>query len=205
MENTSKTNEFSMAGWLAIAAATLTLPMFALSIGLDIVAKREPEMISALLPPYLLVVVCHTVFSIYAFLKFRTLLNHRHDFHDVDRLMTVIVAGIIIITLIAVPVRLLNTLGDIGLPIILGFFAFLFVAGVIMGTISIIFALRLLHLESDLNGFLKPYAYLTIAAAACFALFITAPLGMIIDAIANIVLAMIFLRPRTEPAQPDFV
>jgi hypothetical protein len=47
--------------------------------------------------------------------------------------------------------------------------------------------------------------WLAIAAAACFALFITAPLGMIIDAVANIVLAMIFLKPGAEPSRPEFV
>lgn len=47
--------------------------------------------------------------------------------------------------------------------------------------------------------------WLAIAAAACFALVITAPLGMIIDAVGNVVLALIFLKPEAEAAQPEFV
>ena len=205
MDQTLEKNEYSMAGWLAIAAATLTLPMFGLGIVVDLIAKKAPEVALILLVPYLLVTLCHTGFSIYAFIRFRTLLNRRHAFHDVDALVTAIVIGVVVITLVALPMKALNSLGLMNLPLILAFVGFLFVIAMTMGVLSIIFAVRLLRLDNDLNGFLKPYAYITIAAAACFALVITAPLGIIIDAVGHVVLALIFLKPAAEAAQPEFV
>jgi len=198
-------NEYSMAGWLAIAAAVLTLPMFGLSLTVDIIAKKAPEVAMMVLIPYIVVTLCHTAFSIYAFIRFRTLLNRRHAFHEVDALVTAIVTGVIVMTVTALPIKVLNTLGLIGMPLIIAFVAFIFIFALTMGVLSMIFAVKLLHLDHDLNGYLKPYAYITIAAAACFALVITAPLGMIIDAVGNVVLALIFLKPEAEAAQPEFV
>jgi len=205
MNDTIEKNEYSMAGWFAIAAAVLTLPMFGLSLTVDIVAKKAPGIAMMVLLPYVVVTVCHTAFSIYAFIRFRTLLNRRHAFHEVDALVTAIVTGVIVMTVTALPIKVLNTLGLIGMPLIIAFVAFIFIFALTMGVLSMIFAVKLLHLDHDLNGYLKPYAYITIAAAACFALVITAPLGMIIDAVGNVVLALIFLKPEAEAAQPEFV
>ena len=46
---------------------------------------------------------------------------------------------------------------------------------------------------------------ITIGAAACFALLITAPLGLLLDAAGNIVLGMIFLRAPEKEGIPEFV
>lgn len=106
-------NEYSMAGWLAIAAAVLTLPMFGLGFVVEIVGKKAPGVAMMVLLPYIVITLCDTAFSIYAFI--------------------------------------------------------------------------------------------TIAAAACFALVITAPLGMIIDAVGNVVLALLFLKPEVDEPEPEFV
>ena len=204
MNDDPKLNEFALAGWLAIAAAVLTLPMFGLGLFVDIIGKRAPEVAPTILIPYIAVALAHTVFSLYAFLRFRTLLNRRHDFHDVDSLVTAIVAGVILISLVGIPARVLATFDLVPLAAILVFLGFMVIAAVTLGVLSIIFAVRLLRLESDLNGMLKPYAYITIAAAICFTLFITAPLGMIIDAVGNVILGRIFLKPEAE-VLPDFV
>lgn len=205
MNDLEQKNEYSMAGWLAIAAAVLTLPMFGLGFAVDIIGARAPHVAPILLLPYLAITICHAAFSIYAFLRFRALLNLRHAFHDVDALMTAIVIGVIMITVIGIPMKVLGALDLVELPIVLAFVGFLLIFAVTMGVLSMIFAIRLLRLENDLNGLLKPYAYITIAAAACFALFITAPLGLILDAAGNVVLGMIFLKPQAEESHPEFV
>lgn len=205
MNDLEHKNEYSMAGWLAIAAAVLTLPMFGLGFAVEIIGARAPHVAPMLLLPYFAITICHSAFSIYAFLRFRTLLNRRHSFHDVDALMTAIVIGVILMTVATVPMKVLSALDLVELPVVLAFIGFLLIFAVTMGVLSMIFAVRLLRLNNDLNGLLKPYAYITIAAAACFALFITAPLGLILDAAGNVVLGMIFLKPEVEEAPPEFV
>ena len=47
--------------------------------------------------------------------------------------------------------------------------------------------------------------WLSIVAGACFVTFFLSPLGGLVDAAANIVLAMLFLKPDEEDPQPEFV
>ena len=48
-------------------------------------------------------------------------------------------------------------------------------------------------------------AILTIAAGVCFATFVLAPVGLVIDAAGNVVLGLIFFKPAVESTSPEFV
>jgi len=205
MNDIKKTNEYALAGWLAITAGAITLPMFVLGFGLEIISKRAPEIISLFLVPYLLLSVLHTIFSIYAFLRFKRLLNKKHDFHEVDGLITAIVIGVIIIALLAYPGKVLTVLGIFDLQMTLIFVVGIIMLAVVTGILSLIFAIKLLNLNSNLNGYLKPYCYVTIVAAACFMIFIAAPLGLLLDAAGNVILGLIFLKPDAKEQLPEFV
>jgi len=198
-------SEYTVAGWLAIAAAIITIPMLVAGIALEIVARAAPALTPILMLVYTIVVLCHTGFSVYAFLRFRTMLNTRHRFHDVDALVTAIVIGVILLTLFMIPAKALGLIyAKDNLPVVITALVVMVFFALTMSVLSIIFAIRLLRLESNLNGFLKPYAWITIAAAACFALFITAPLGLLLDAAGNIILGLILIKPPAEPV-PEFV
>lgn len=196
-------NEFAPAGWMAIAGAILTLPLMGMGIVLDILSKKV-SMIHPLFPIlYVGLGIAQAGLVIYAFYRFKNYLNERHQFYRTDVLIMVIVAGAIVITTIGLTGRVVSSLGA-PTPVLLGFIAGLFVVGVPLGILSVIFGIKLLELQDSLNGYLKPYAFLNIIAGVCFATFILAPLGLLIDAVANVILGLILLK-KGPATQPEFV
>jgi hypothetical protein len=197
--------QYSLAGWLALAAAVLTIPMLAAGIATDVIARKAPELAPLVLLAYISLAVLQTFCGLYALWRFRTLLNERYDFHRVDALVTVIVVGVIVLMLLAITSRVafLAMGGEARFALIA--IAAIASVSIPLAIVSIIFGARLLTLGSDLGGYLKPLAILTIAAGVCFATFVLAPVGLVIDAAGNVVLGLIFLRTEARPAVPEFV
>ena len=79
------------------------------------------------------------------------------------------------------------------------------VIGITLGILGIILGARLLKLPAENTSYYRVYAWLSIVAGVCFVTFFLSPLGGLIDAAANIVLAMLFLKPDAEDPQPEFV
>ena len=203
----STENEFAVAGYLAIAAAILILPSFVLGIATEVAKHRAPELSLILLIPYFVVTIAYTFAAIYAILKFRLLLNKRHDFHAIDGLITAIVTGVIVMTLYALPLKFFGLTGALDEPPLV-FLAVIPIAvvGIVLGILGIIVGARLLNLPAENTSYYRVYAWLSIAAGICFVTFFLSPLGGLIDAASNIVLAMLFLKPDSEdPQQPEFV
>lgn len=196
-------NRFAPAGWMAIAGAILTLPLMGTGFALDIVSKR----IGAVHPLFPILYVgfgmLQAALVIYAFYRFKVFLNERQQFYRTDALIIIIIAGAITITTIGLTGKFFSSLGA-PTPVLLGFIAALVVVGVPLGILTVIFGIRLLELGDDLNGLLKPYAFLTIVAGVCFATFVLSPLGLIVDAASNVALGMILLGKGTNTA-PEFV
>lgn len=199
-------NEFALAGWLAIAAAVLVLPSFVLSIATEVARHRAPELAFALLIPYFVITIAYTICAIYAVLRFRALLNTRHGFHAIDGLITAIVIGVIAMTLYALPIKLFGLTGalDDG-PLVFLAILPLAVIGIVLGILGIIVGVRLLNLHVENTSYFRVYAWLSIAAGICFVTFILSPIGGLIDAAGNIVLAMLFLKPDGDEIAPEFV
>jgi hypothetical protein len=199
-------NEYAVAGYLAIAAAVLILPSFVLSIALEFAKHKAPGLAPVLLIPYFAITICYTIAAIMVVLKFRVLLNKRHGFHAIDGLITAIVTGVIAMTLYALPLKYIGLTGALDEPP-LAIIAVIPVAviGITLGILSIILGARLLRLPAENTSYYRVYAWLSIAAGICFVTFILSPLGALIDTAANIVLAMLFLKPDAEDPQPEFV
>ena len=68
-----------------------------------------------------------------------------------------------------------------------------------------VLGVRLLKLPAENTSYYRVYAWLSIAAGACFVTFFLSPLGALIDAAATIVLAMLFFKPDPEDPKPEFV
>lgn len=200
------TNEFELAGYMAIAAAVLILPSFVLGVATEVAKHRAPELILPLLVPYFAITICYTIAAIYVVIQFRTLLNKRHGFHAIDGLITAIVVGVVAMTLYAMPMKFFGLTGilDEGPMVFLAIIPFA-VIGITLGILSIILGARLLKLPAESTSYYRVYAWLSIVAGACFVTFFLAPLGGLVDAAANIVLAMLFLKPDAEDPQPEFV
>ena len=103
------------------------------------------------------------------------------------------------------PARVIGAMGILEPPLIFVPLGLLFLVTLPVSTLGIIFAIRLLRLDAELYGFKKPYAVLTIVASICFATFILAPVGLLLDAIGNVLLGLIYLKPEPELVQPEFV
>lgn len=199
-------NEFALAGYLAIAAAVLILPSLVLSIATEVAKHRAPELVLPLMVPYFAVTICYTVAAVYVVIRFRALLNKRHGFHAIDGLITAIVVGVIMMTLYAMPMKFFGLIGvlDEG-PMVLLAVVPVAVIGITLGILGIILGARLLKLPAENTSYYQVYAWLSIVAGACFVTFFLSPLGGLIDAAANIVLAMLFLKPDEEDPRPEFV
>ena len=75
-------NQWTGAGWAAIAAAALIPPNMFLSFLADTVLARHAAAIPVTL--FALVVgVVSTVLSLYALIRFRSLLNERFQYHGI--------------------------------------------------------------------------------------------------------------------------
>ena len=196
-------NEFAPAGWMAIAGAIMTLPLMAMGFILDIVNHKAGSMHPLFPVLYVGLGIAQAALIIFAFYRFKVYLNERHSFHATDVLIIIIIAGAIAITTVALTGKVVAWMGA-PTPVLLGFIAGLVMIGVPLGILSVFFGIKLLELQDSLQGLLKPYAFLNIAAGVCFATFILAPLGLLIDAVGNILLGMILLK-KGPVAQPEFV
>lgn len=199
-------NEYALAGYLAIAAAVLILPSFVLSIATEFAKHRAQELLLPLMVPYFAVTICYTIAAIYVVIRFRSLLNKRHGFHAIDGLITAIVIGAVIMTLYTMPMKFFGLTGalDEGPLVFLAIIPVAVIA-ITLGILSIVLGARLLKLPADNTSYYRVYAWLSIIAGACFVTFFLSPLGALIDAAANIVLAMLFLKPDGEDPRPEFV
>jgi hypothetical protein len=60
------------------------------------------------------------------------------------------------------------------------------------------FATRLLRLSGNLYGLLKPFSYTQILCGICFIMVILLPVGVIADAVADVILGVIFFRAAEQ-------
>jgi hypothetical protein len=132
---------YTLAGWLAIAAAVLALPLLLLAIVVDVGAREGTELLPVLLTLYAGLTVAQTGMHLYAFYRLRHLLNERFGFHAVDTL----IVAMIVLMLAMVSVSLLGRIGlATGLvpaevtPLLVGMIV---VFGVPMAVLSIVFNL----------------------------------------------------------------
>ena len=132
------------------------------------------------------------------------MLNERFGFHAVDTLIVVIIIGVAALVGFVLTGKVLIALGLIPQTAGVLFIVGIGLIGLPLNVLNIVFAVRLLGMQGDMYGLLKPYAYATIGAAICFATLILAPIGMLIGAGAGVVLGIAFLRAG-RPAEVEFV
>ena len=138
---------YTLAGWLAIGAAVLALPMMFLSFMVDVLTRKGAEMVSVFLLLFAVVNVAHMTMYVYAFARLRHLLNERFGFHAVDTLiiaiivLTIALVGVSILSRVGLAVGLIpESLVPLSLAVIVAFSLPLAVMG-------IVFAVKLLILQ----------------------------------------------------------
>lgn len=190
MEN----ENYNLAGWAALASALLFLPILGLALFSDMQNNSGLE-VGLLKPGALYLAIALDIVSkallLYAFLRFRHLLNHRYGFHAVDKLIIIVFAGGALIGVLSYLVRLLP---DFKVPLIATGVMLMIVCGIL----GIVYATRLLRLNSSLNGLLKPLAYISMAASICFTLVVLSPLGLVLMVASTVVLGLVLLRNHSD-------
>lgn len=192
------TNRYAAAGWAAILSAAGSLAVLGLSIVFDL-AKVTTGRGGFRPPPWstdqvLLVATVDAVawaLGIYALVRFRDLLRERYDFHALDHLIWIVIGAGVLMPVVSYAVRLS---ADGGMGGAFAGVAAMVVLGVLNGVIGIVFAMRLLRLNGNLNGYKKPFAYIYIAGSVCFLLVVPSILGMVLLTASTVLLGLVFFR-----------
>jgi hypothetical protein len=195
--------QYRVVGWLAITSAIMMLPMVVLGIALEI----PNPFVLLLLFIYVPLVFLSVGFSLYALYRFRRLLNDHYQFHEVDHLITAIIFGTIGLFLVALTAKLVTVVGKSGfgmspqalLPVGIVGLVLIVMIGIPLAVLGMIFAVKLLNLQGDLWGMLRPFAFTTMAACVLYATILLAPLGGLVDAVATVMLGVVFLRAAKGP------
>lgn len=178
---------YALAGWLSILHAVIIVPR----VGLDHFAEAMSLSGSGIVQLITGFQVVGELVGIYVLFMFRRLLNERHSFHQVDSI-------ILSLVFIYAASAILGIAGLVSIPLL----DVMFIRTILYflaSLVSIVYAVRLLRLDSDLSGLLKPYVYTTIAGRACMATVVLMQVGSLIYVVSLVVLGMILIRAESEP------
>lgn len=173
--------QIRLAGWLSIINAVLTIPLVIIYVALGTQSGQGAQMISVILT------VVSAFLSIYIMSSLKGLLGEWYRFHETDGLITALISFNVVLAV-------LNVLGTLITPLETTIVWLSAPAIVALGAIFIVFAIKLLRLQDNLYGMLKPFSYLSIATGICFATIILLPLGLLTSIVSDILLGMIFFR-----------
>ena len=178
---------FTFAGWVTIVNAIATIPILAMNIFLEAISRHVPAVNLVLILSTTIIIIVNT----FIFYKFRELLNCRYQFHNADNL-------ILLIILANVLIGFFNILGFMIPPIQMAMKIIIMILLVPFGILFIAYAVQLLKLNNELFGFLKPYAYVTIAVGACVMTVFLFIFGVLAGVAAGIMQGLIFLKSSEE-------
>ena len=168
-------------GWVAIFSAFISIPFAYLTFKLE--GSSDVTTVALQTSMQLFGTVLFIVIT--RFMK--KFLNELYSFHETDRqidlmIMANVGAGILVLVGLFFP-TLKETLGIAAMVVI-----------VFLGIIQIQFGYRLLKLQSDLGGLLKPFCYSNMATGICIASVVLLIVGVVISAISDLMLGTIFFN-----------
>lgn len=192
---------YRLAGIASILGALLFLPALGLLVLNDL---REYPAFSNLggpldlLPLAIGLDILSKVLVIYAMFSFKHLLNVRYDFHSVDVLIPLLILLGILLGGVSYGARIAETYAIASL--VMGL-----MLGLAYGIVGIVFALRLLKLNGNLNGYLKPLAYIMMASSVCFVTILMAPLALALEVVFLLILGLVLLSKDQSQEELGFV
>ena len=163
------------AGWVCIVSAVTTFPFFIMPFFAVWGESYSAQAILSFISLGLCIYVLHSL---------RRLLNEEFGFHLVDTHISVLIWVNVIVTVISVVVPNPDAT----------FAIFVLIALVVLGIVTIAFAITLMKLQDQLAGLLKPFCYLTIAQGVCMASIILILLSLLASIAADVLLALVFFR-----------
>jgi hypothetical protein len=179
---------YTLAGWLSILqAVVVVLPKVALDLFAEPLSLSGSGMVQLISG----IQAIGSLLGIYVLIMFRRLLNERHSFHKVDMLITALICCNAAAAVLVAVELVLNT------PV--SAMSGLLIVSVLSSLISIVYAFRLLKLDTNLSGLLKPYVYSTMVAGLLGATLVLGEYGQAIYMVSLILLGMILIRADSEP------
>lgn len=169
------------AGWLAMISAFVTIPLVYLLFRLGDRTDTVAIFIQTILQ------ITGTLLYVAITLYLKKLLNRRFNFYDTNKSIDLLIKVSVIAGLITVLSLQFTTLKEsIGMVAI--------VLLVVQGVALLQFGYKLLKLQNNLGGMLKPYCYTNMVSGIMMAsvLFILA--GVVVSAIADLMLGTIFFH-----------
>ncbi|HXE95847.1 MAG TPA: hypothetical protein VN642_05555 [Dongiaceae bacterium] len=172
---------FTIAGWLTMLSAFASVPMAYLAFKLE----GQNDAVDTLILATMQAAGTFLFVAITLFLK--KLLNRLYKFHDTDKsidlmIMANIVAGLFIVGGMYIS-QIKETAGIAALVIM-----------VFQGIVQIQLGYKLLRLQDNLGGLLKPFCYLNMATGVCVASIVLILVGVVVSAISDLMLATIFFN-----------
>jgi hypothetical protein len=197
-------NNYSMAGWLAIAGAIIFPVIFIVGIAQDIIGQQVFGYQGPKLGPGDLLSLVFTGIAVYVIIMFRRLLHERYQFHDLDVLITIVIIWNILFQVVGL---LLKAIVLIAWPIsevvmIVMFLSFFAVGMISAGIIDIVFAVKLFRKIDIFSGPIKALAYLTMVSGILTVTVILTPLALLLAPVSMVLYGVIFLR---SPEDVEFV
>ncbi|GAB7026290.1 hypothetical protein [Geotalea toluenoxydans] len=169
------------AGWLAVANAIVTVPLFLFSFMLALDDSHGARAVQTILT------LISTLLFIYIMLTLLDYLNSSHQFHDVDMLVKLLLWMNIAVTVLSMLGLLSQPLREAG-----GLFAIILI--VPSGVTQAVFGYRLLRLPGLTGTRFKPYGVLNVITGVCFALVVPIPIGLLTSVAADVILGKVLLE-----------
>lgn len=128
-------------------------------------------------------------------LSLKKLLNSKFNFHDSDRFIAWMIKANLLAGILTVLGLFSSQFKDT-----FGLAALLIV--IVQGVVQVLFGYRLLRLNNNLGGMLKPFCFANILTGICIASVVLILVGIFISALADLMLGTIFLNlARLETAE----
>lgn len=171
----------TIAGWIAMISAFASIPAAYLSWKLE----GRSDMTATIIQTG--IQIAGLVIFLAITLSLRRLLNSRFKFHDADKSIDWMIRANVVGTVLAVSAMQTTLLRDaLGIAIIVVMAA--------QGVVQILLGYRLLRLQADLDGMLKPFCYLNMATGICLASVVLVLVGIALSALSDLLLGTIFFH-----------
>jgi hypothetical protein len=184
---------YTLAGWLSILQAVAVLLQAAVFLPManflfGRVMSLSGDEILKLRTGF---DVVGSLAGIYVLYMFRRLLNERLNFHKADLPIYGLIFCYAAAAIIGVTDIVMNTPYNAIIA--------QWIISMLSNLIGIVYAIRLIKLDDNLNGLLKPYVYLTIAGGVCGATIVLSQIGSLIYMVSLILLGIIMIRAESAP------
>lgn len=178
------------AGWLCMFSAFVSIPVAYYSFRLDTTTDQAANLIQ------IVIQTAGVALFVAITMYLKKLLNVQFGFYETNKnidmmILANVVASVMVIIAYSFT-DLKETLSTAAL-----------VVAVFQGIIQIQFGFKLMKLQNDLGGMLKPFCVTNIATGICIASVVLIIVGVVVSAVSDLMLGTIFFQLSKLMNQPE--